>query len=103
MSPFLSWEPPRRYSIWDEVFSHCASCILEICKLLRRHLPDYFLIRSPVILPAGSENMANLGPPGTSVGGRIVLAPRYSARSSVACKSLACAYNRGSVFEDTAY
>src|SRR5215470_16047562 len=36
--------------------------------------------------------MANLGPPGTSVGGRIVLPPRRSTRSSVACKSSTRSY-----------
>src|ERR1700747_1242993 len=59
-------------------------------KRLRGHQPACLPSRSPVTLPAGSPNMARLGPPGTSVGGSIVLPPSFSTRSSAFCSSLTC-------------
>src|SRR5215472_1149877 len=69
--------------------------LIDVCVVIH---PARFPKRRPVTLPAGSANMANLGPPGTSVGGRIVLPPRRSTRSSVACRSSTCAYTETRFF-----
>jgi hypothetical protein len=60
--------------------------------LLQDFLASLHFRKSPVTLPAGSMDMASFGPHGTSVGGRIVLPPRFSTLSSVVCRSSTWGY-----------